>query len=129
MASLVTVATFLDQTEALVARSLLEHEGIECVLMGEHQVMAQPYLLTGLQGLQLQVLTPDVVMARQLLKVPEPAPGTIICPTCGSDRTHRKASLFHAIFGFFAGAPVRKTSEKWQCANCTSNWSPSSTDQ
>ena len=122
MASLVTVATFMDQTEAMVARSLLEHEGIECVLMGEHQIMAQPYLLTGLQGLRLQVLTPDVVQARMLLKVAAPAPGAVTCPVCSSDRTHRKASLFHAIFGFFAGAPVRKMSNKWQCANCSWVW-------
>ncbi|TDI61581.1 MAG: hypothetical protein E2O92_02915 [Alphaproteobacteria bacterium] len=128
MASLVTVAIFMDQTEAMVARSLLEHEGIGCVLMGEHQVMAQPYLLVGMQGLRLQVLTPDIVQARLLLKIAAPAPGTVICPNCSSDRTHRKASLLHAVFRFLAGAPVRKTSNKWQCANCSSVWADEEID-
>jgi len=122
MSNLVTIATYMDQTEALVARSLLESHEIDCVLMGENQVMAQPYLLTGLQGLRLQVFLSDSARARELLDIPFNAESDHACPSCGSGRVHRKASLLHAILGFFMGAPVRKTSDKWQCANCKFVW-------
>jgi predicted RNA-binding Zn-ribbon protein involved in translation (DUF1610 family) len=122
MASLVTIATYMDQTEALVARSLLESDEIDCLLLGENQVMAQPYLLTGLQGLRLQVFSPDAPRARELLDIPFNAASDHACPSCGSDRVHRKASLLHALLGFFIAVPVRKTSDKWQCANCRFVW-------
>ena len=41
MSDLVTIAAYTDQTEAMVARSVLEAAGIDCLLKGEHQIGIQ----------------------------------------------------------------------------------------
>lgn len=67
MADFVTIAVFGDQTEAMVARSVLEAAGIECLLKGEHQIGVQPFLMTGKQGMQLQVFSEDEETAKTVL--------------------------------------------------------------
>ena len=68
MSDLVTIAAYTDQTEAMVARSVLEAAGIDCLLKGEHQIGIQPFLLTGKHGMQLQVFEEDVYRARSVLE-------------------------------------------------------------
>jgi hypothetical protein len=67
MSDFVTVAVFGDQTEAMVARSVLEAAGIDCLLKGEHQIGVQPFLMTGKQGMQLQVFSEDAEAAKAIL--------------------------------------------------------------
>ena len=67
MPDFVTIAVFGDQTEAMVARSVLEAAGIDCLLKGEHQIGVQPFLMTGKQGMQLQVFSEDEEAAKAIL--------------------------------------------------------------
>ena len=67
MADFVTIAMFGDQTEAMVARSVLEAAGIDCLIKGEHQLGIQPFLLNSKQGMQLQVFSEDADRATAIL--------------------------------------------------------------
>ena len=123
MADIVIVATFADQTEAIVARSLLEHEGIECLLLGENELMAQPYLLSGSSALRLQVYAKDERLARELLNVtdePSDLAGPMpACPSCGSISSRPTGGLLQGLLSLFGAS---STSLKMRCNRCSHTW-------
>ena len=69
-AALVQVGRFLDPVEAQMAKGMLESQGIEVFLVGEHATALVPLAFR----VRLQVLAADQAEARQLLE--EAALGT-----------------------------------------------------
>lgn len=90
---LVTVARYRDMPEAVVARTVLEDEGIECLLRDENTVRTDWLLSNAIGGMRLQVAAKDEARARELLTEPTPEQFPTdsgedfvqpVCPKCGS---------------------------------------------
>ena len=65
MDDLVTISTFFYPHETGLPCSLLESEGIECVVQGE---LAGPYTPVAVSGIRLQVRRSDELRAVEILK-------------------------------------------------------------
>lgn len=140
--SLVTVARYRDLTEAFVARSVLEGEGIPCFLCDENFVRLDWGYSNFIGGMRLQVSGRDEAYARELLtqKAPETidVPGVPtfvqpICPKCASDDivAYDSGLKTAAASALLIGIPTRlsaKTTsqEAWHCMKCGCNWADDS---
>jgi hypothetical protein len=135
MAKLITVKTFLDQPEAYVARSLLEHHGITAFLFDQNFVAVSWLSMFAVSGLRLMVVEDEAVQARAILAeavAPAPAGAEAAtptdaaapsCPKCGSADTTRVYSVIAAIAGFFiATVPFLLRTAKWRCRQCGHRW-------
>ena len=67
MDSLTTIATFTQAHEAALARALVESHGIECFLMDEFMVAAQPLYANAIGGVKLRVRSVDAQQAYVVL--------------------------------------------------------------
>jgi hypothetical protein len=132
---LVTVARYRDMPEAVVARTVLEEAGIECLLRDENTVRTDWLLSNAIGGMRLQVAAKDEAKARELLTQPTPeqfptGSGEFVqpvCPKCGSadvmandpDRKVMAASMLIKGLPF----PHRRPSEaEWRCLQCDTVW-------
>ena len=68
MAELVTVARFIDRAEAMIARSLLQSEGLSVVMPEENVLSTLPHLILGVGGYRLMVRAQNAELARVLLR-------------------------------------------------------------
>lgn len=64
----VTIKTFNMSHQAIIVRSMLEAEGIECFLKDELTVQVDPFYSNALGGAKLQVKSKDADQAIDLLK-------------------------------------------------------------
>ncbi|MGA8939340.1 MAG: DUF2007 domain-containing protein [Acidobacteriaceae bacterium] len=135
---LVTVARYRDLSEAIVARSVLESEGIVCFLKDENTIRMDWAWSNLLGGLRLQVPQQDLAKAGELLS--HPPPETIefseepyfeqpICPKCGSSHVELgvgpAASKVIALFLFSVPIPSKSSppgEEVWHCLTCGCKW-------
>lgn len=67
MPDLVVAAIFLDRAEALIARGLLESEGLLAVVPEFDQLGAMPYLVHAEGGYRVLVRDADEVQAKAIL--------------------------------------------------------------
>ncbi len=68
MADLVTIATYVQRAEAMVARSLLESEGMRALVPEEHVMSTMPHLVHAGGGYRLMVRDRDAERAKELLR-------------------------------------------------------------
>lgn len=68
MADLVTIATFVDRSELLIARSLLESEGLKVLAPDEHVLATLPHIIHAQPGYRLMVRVEDSRRAQQILQ-------------------------------------------------------------
>lgn len=68
MADLVTVAEFIDRSEVLIARALLESEGIKALAPEDNVMSTLPHIIHAGGGYRLMVRAQDVERAKQLLR-------------------------------------------------------------
>jgi len=68
MPDLVTIATFIDRAEAIIARSLLEAEGLFPLIPEAHTLSVLPHLIHAEGGYRLQVREEDAETARGILR-------------------------------------------------------------
>ena len=138
----VTVARYRDMPEAVVARSVLESAGIDCILRDENTIRMQWFLSNAMGGMRLQVAPADEAAARELLSQPMPASFPVdsgpdyeqpVCPNCGSidvmaNDTDRKilapASAFFGGLFVLAAVPALALvpSGVWKCNHCGCLW-------
>lgn len=71
MADLVTVATFVQRAEAMVARSLLHTEGMFALVPEEHVLSTMPHLIHAEGGYRLMVREQDADRAKHVLREAE----------------------------------------------------------
>ena len=135
--NLVTVATYRDLSEAIVARAALESADIPCFLQDENMIRMDWGYSNFLGGLRLQAPVPDVARAHEVLSAPRPEsidfddePGfdQPICPKCGSDDIDlQKPSRAALPLLYFFGIPIPSRSkhpgkEVWHCLTCSCTW-------
>lgn len=127
--NLITLATFRDLSEALLAKGKLDAADIHCVLADDNILRMDWFLANLIGGVKLNVPESQAETAYKLLfGEQEPVPGEdqpLKCPKCGSEEIGivdpgkgvRLASLW-AI-----GLPLpRLTSTHWECVRCGAKW-------
>jgi hypothetical protein len=132
---LVTVARYRDMPEAIVARSVLEAAGINCLLRDENTVRMDWLWSNMIGGMRLQVTTENEAEARELLAQPIPASFPVdsgkdfmqpVCPKCGSldvvaDDRDRKVKA-GAILVIGVPVPASAREDVWKCLHCGCQW-------
>lgn len=119
-AGLVTVAEYQDLTEGIVARAVLEQEGIQCFLSD-----ANTSSLSNVVSARLQVAPEDEAAAREVLSQSAPQQFATesgeefvrpVCPKCGSmdviANDHERKLL----------PGVQVSEAEWRCMDCGRIW-------
>jgi hypothetical protein len=132
--SLITLASFRDLHEALLAQGKLQSAGIECLLADDNVIRMDWLYANAIGGVKLRVREQDAAAARELLDAPMPAllmddtDGEIYqqpqCPSCGSFEIgygERKGAkiLSWLVLGFPLPIPGRR---RWKCEDCGAEW-------
>ncbi len=130
---LVTIRRYRDLSEAIVARSMLEANGIGVYLKDENLARLDWPVSNGLGGIRLQVEAGEQATSMELLD--QPVPPTIElgegdeflqprCPACGSaEITFEGASRTAALPSLLLLAvPLPTGSETWTCNACGARW-------
>lgn len=128
----VTIRTFLDLSEALLARGKLEAAGIRCALPDVNMARMNWFWSNMLGGVRLQVAAEDFRRAATVLS--DPIPETLDvegigeveqprCPQCNSldvvyEAIDRPASI--ATMAIIAPIPIR--ADRWKCNACGQYW-------
>src|ERR1041384_4827509 len=112
---LVVVASFTGMDEAMVARAMLESEGIETFTRNEHLVAIAWQLSQATGGVSLEVSSDDAERARKLLgsdamAIPEEAAGESASeddgPAAGPGDALAERAWKSALLGFFLLPPL-----------------------
>lgn len=130
---LVTIRRYRDLTEAQIAQSLLESEGIQSWIQNENLVRVDWMYSNAVRGIRLQIAQEDESRAKETLD--GQTPPTIVfdgksefvqptCPTCGSRDI---SSIGSVLYPIFASAPVESASlpadgDSWHCNGCDATW-------
>jgi hypothetical protein len=130
---LVTIRSYRDLSEAIVARAVIESAGIFCFLRDENLVRLDWQVSNFIGGIRLQVAVADVEAGQALLSQPVPDEFFIPdqqgfsqprCPRCTStdimwERKGRKAALASL---YLFSLPFPRGSESWHCSSCDLDW-------
>lgn len=126
--SLITVKSYQNLTEAHIARSLLQSEGIPCYLADEYLANLVPHYNYLLNGIKLQTHTIDAARALEIIEQSETR--GLECPHCESNdviahttsfkgwkgKLSLLAAFFIMIFPFYYQQGHR-------CKNCGNDFS------
>ena len=131
---LVTVATFRDLPEALLAEGRLKAAGIDCCLADDNIVRLDWFLSNLMGGVKLQVAPEDAGKARAELAESAPESFTVDevgdlvaqprCPRCGSrDISYRDDNRWLSLAILWATAlPIPLSGANWRCDACGARW-------
>jgi Putative prokaryotic signal transducing protein len=129
---LVTVREFRDLPEALLAKSVLDSEGIESYLFDENMIRLDWFLSYALGGIKLRVKEEDAKEARELLEQGPPERFEAgeageyeqpKCPRCGSLKVDFGEKGKHLAYATVAvGVPLPVGRHGWRCRECGHEW-------
>tara|TARA_B100000315_G_C14539523_1_gene570154 strand:+ start:116 stop:532 length:417 start_codon:yes stop_codon:yes gene_type:complete len=125
MSRLVMVRAFLSNTEAHVAKGVLDQNGF-CTFLFDYRTveMAFQYCFA-VKGLRLMVPEPELAAARSLLAE---SAQTVLdgdyesCVECGTDDVFRYASWIHGVIGVLMGLALILPSRRRYCQSCGARW-------
>jgi predicted nucleic-acid-binding Zn-ribbon protein len=131
---LVTLCSYRDLPEALLAQGKLQAQGIECFLADENIVRMDWYWSNLIGGVKLQVAAEDRDAAQAVLHEDIPVGFTAeevgeeyqqpACPKCGSLNIHfetvDKGIALTALYAVALPVPVPKNA--WKCEECGARW-------
>jgi hypothetical protein len=138
---LITIRTFRDPSDAIMAKSVLDSAEVPCFLKDENTVRIQWVWSNLIGGIRLQVRPADVEIAEQLLSQ-EVAPtieledGKVYeqprCPYCTSldirfeaqNENVRLAPIL-GLASILAGVPIAFPKNRWTCRTCGREWNDS----
>jgi hypothetical protein len=134
--NLVTLRTFTDVPEALLAKTALDSAGIESFLIDETTIRMDWLWSNALGGIKLCVTPDDAKTAAQLLDqgIPEnfdvEGVGNFeqpLCPQCQSlDISCRDLDKRTAYAGIvLLGLPISLKHRRWKCQTCSYEWQSS----
>ena len=134
---LTTLQVFNEITKALVAKSMLESAGIECLLSHENITRMEGLSATG--GIKLEVRKEDAEAAIALLEAEIPDKFTVQglgefvqprCPACNSlDISWEEWNKGATHAGLFVGVPMAWKKEIWKCNACGLEWPESRAEE
>ena len=137
---LVTLWRYRDLSEALIAMSKLESEGLECFLADDNIVRLNWYWSDLIGGVKLQIPAKDTEFALDLLAEEIPAIFTAdevgqeyqqpTCPACGSlnvgFQTIDRGIALLALW--VAALPIPIPRYSWKCEECYRRWTNTEDD-
>jgi hypothetical protein len=142
--TVITLKTFMFPADAYPLMGHLESEGIECFLDGENTVGAHPFLSNAIGGVRLQIKSPDLARAKEILNelekdteeiLQKPLPPAFakgfvrveaFCPECEGTNVFRKkfpwyktvlAIIFAPIY-----LPLLFLAKRHYCSDCNHTW-------
>ena len=77
MADLVLIAEFIDRSEAIIARALLESEGVKAFLPEDNVMSTMPQLIHAGGGYRLMVRAQDAELAKRVLQEAQETPSSV----------------------------------------------------
>lgn len=128
----VTLRSFRDLPEALLAKGSLESAGIEAYLLDDNMIRMDWFISNLLGGIKLQVRPKDVEAANEILN--QPIPETLEvegigayqqpkCPVCQSlDVAFQELSKFASYGTAYVGIPIPVHKPGWTCHACGHEW-------
>ena len=130
---LITIATYRDLPEALLAKGKLESAGIECFLADDNLVRMDWFWANALGGVKLQVSEALAEEALELLaeEIPEslPAEERVAyrqpkCPRCGSLDVRYDSPLqgLRLAVLWVLPLPIPAGEKRWMCDACGAHW-------
>jgi hypothetical protein len=137
---LVTVRQFRDLPEALLAKSILDAAGIECLLGDENMVRMDWFISNALGGVKVWVRREDADAAAKLLDQSHAEAFSVDgvgeykqprCPKCQSfDVSFEELNKSVAYSSAFFGVPLPLKRHGWRCHSCGHAWEePNDTSQ
>ena len=131
----VILRRYRDLPEAVVAKSILDSEGIECVLSDENLVRMDWFWSGLLGGVKLWVRQEDVGQAKELIDQSPPERFEVEgvgeftqprCPRCQSaDVSFRELRKRIAFLSAYFGLPIPLKRRGWKCHSCGHSWQDS----
>ncbi len=129
---LATVCRFRDMPEALLAKSVLESAGIEC-LLADANIIRTDWLWSNLVGgVKLRVLEEDLEEATRILDLnpgggdgSKPGAGDFeppLCPRCHSAEVALGDLQEPEAAAFFTGTGPGQGDALWTCQSCGNQW-------
>lgn len=119
---LVTVASFSHPSEAELAKSKLESEGIESFVADAHTVQMNWLYSNALGGVKVQVWEADAAKAQEILGTtvpPDEPEDSAVCPNCGATTTQfEKLSRPMVFLSLLLAFPFPIFKRKWRCEKC-----------
>jgi hypothetical protein len=129
---LVTIRSFRDLPEALLAQGCLESAGIDACLADDNMVRTDWFWSNAVGGVKLQVDSENVDEANAILEQPIPegfeVPGVgeyqqPRCPKCQSlDITFQELDKPVAYMSAYLHVPIPVHGRAWRCRSCFSEW-------
>jgi hypothetical protein len=125
---LVTIETFRDLAEALLAKGRLEAAEIDACLADENLVRMDWFLANAVGGIKLKVPEEQAAEAFRVLftdKYKVPGENEPNCPKCGSGNVSvvdpDKGFRLAALWAFALPTP-RVEEVRWECGQCRAKW-------
>jgi hypothetical protein len=125
---LVTIETFRDLGEALLAKGRLEAAEIESCLADENLVRMDWFLANAVGGIKLKVPEEQAAEAFRVLftnKYKGAVDTRPLCPKCGSPEVnivHPDKGFRLALLWMFALPTPRIEEVHWRCSSCDAAW-------
>jgi hypothetical protein len=129
---LVIIRRFRDLCDALLAKSIVDSAGIECILSDEHVIRMDWMLSNAIGGVKVWVRENDAQAAAELLD--EAGPETFDvervgefrqprCPQCQStDVTFGETGKHLGYLTVAVGVPLPIARSDWECNSCGQKW-------
>jgi hypothetical protein len=129
---LITIRSFRDLPDALLAKGSLESAGIESFLVDDNVVRMDWFLSNLLGGIKLEVDPEDAVAANEILDQPIPEGFDVTgigeytqprCPKCQSlDVNFHEVDRPVAYVSAYFNVPIPLQRRAWRCHSCDAEW-------
>lgn len=133
---LVTIRTFRDLSDAMMAKSVLDSAGIPCSLKDENMIRMQWIWSNLIGGIRLQVRKGDVeaaeeLLSQEILPTIELENGDVYqqprCPYCNSlDISFESLNQKVGMASILVAVPIPFPKNLWKCHACGRDWKDSS---
>ncbi len=133
---LVTIRTFRDPSDAMMAKSVLDSAGIPSLMKDENMVRMQWMWSNLIGGIRLQVRPEDAetaerLLSQEVLPAIELEDGNVFeqprCPYCRSlDITFEAINQKVGFASILVAVPIPIPKNRWKCHACGREWKDSS---
>jgi hypothetical protein len=128
---MVTIRTFRDLPEALLAKGSLDSAGMKCALVDDNIVRMDWFWSNAMGGVKVLVNREDVTVAEEILAQPIPENfdvsgvgeyGQPRCPKCGSLDINFRELQSSAYLSMALNVPIPFHRRAWHCHSCDVEW-------
>jgi len=128
---MVTIRTFRDLPEALLAKGSLDSAGMKCALVDDNVVRMDWFWSNAMGGVKVLVNREDITAAEEILAQPIPEHFDVSgigefeqprCPKCGSLDINFRELQSSAYLSMALNVPIPFHRRAWHCHSCDGEW-------